>query len=112
MSGVLHLLKLSDKALLTVVHWCITLPPSLIIMPFANPFTRLTSRQPGSQRGQGHPDADTAYAAAITALDIAKEVGGLLKDIPYVKGIAGTVLQILKIKDVSLHPGCFDFAHS
>jgi len=65
--------------------------------------SRSPGPRPGSQKGQRHLDADTAYAAAITALGITKEVGALLKDIPYVKGVAGTVLQIIKIGDVSDH---------
>jgi len=71
---------------------------------------RSPSPRPGSRKGQTHPDADTAYAAGITALGITKEVGELLKDIPYVKGVAGTVLQIIKIGDVSDHTSssCFD----
>ena len=83
---------------------------SSLLIPNAFRFrSRLPSPLPGSQKGQGHLDADTAYAAGITALGIAKEVGGLLKDIPYVKRVAGTVLQIIKIGDVSdqsitLHP--------
>jgi energy-converting hydrogenase Eha subunit B len=75
-------------------------------MPFLNAFTfrsRSSSPRPGSRKGEGHLDADKAYAAAITALGITKEVGGLLKDIPYVKGVAGVVLQIIKIGDVSDH---------
>ena len=64
---------------------------------------RSPSPRPGSQEGQGHLDADTAYAAGITALGITREVGDLLKNIPYVKGVAGTVLEIIKIVDVSDH---------
>jgi hypothetical protein len=77
--------------------------------------SRSPNPRPGSQKGQEHLDADTAYAAAITALGITKEVGELLKNIPYVKAVAGTVLQIIKIGDVSdqsitLHSGCFDLS--
>ena len=63
--------------------------------------SRSSSPRPGSQKGQVPLDADTAYATAITALGITKEVGELLKDIPFVKGVAGTVLQIIKLGDVS-----------
>jgi hypothetical protein len=45
-------------------------------------------------------------------LGIAKEVGGLLKDIPYVRGVAGTVLQIIKIGDVSDHRFLRPLTHS
>jgi hypothetical protein len=72
-------------------------------MSIPNPFPFRSwspSPRPGSQ---GHFDADTAYAAGITALGITKEVGELLKNIPYVKAVAGTVLQIIKIGDVSDH---------
>ena len=57
-----------------------------------------------------HLQIQVAYAAGITASGITKEVGELLKDIPYVKGVAGTVLQIIKIGDVSDHTSssCFD----
>jgi hypothetical protein len=70
---------------------------SFLRIPNALAFRSTSSPRPGSQKG----DADTAYAAAITALGITKEVGELLKDIPYIKGVAGTVLQIIKIGDVS-----------
>jgi len=75
-------------------------------MSLLNAFTsrsRSPSPRPGSRKGQTHLDADKAYAAGITALGITKEVGELLKDIPYVKGVAGIVLQIIKIGDVSDH---------
>jgi hypothetical protein len=78
---------------------------SFLLIPFRS---RSPSPRPGSQK----VDADTAYAAAITALGITKEVGELLKDIPYIKGVAGTVLQIIKIGDVSNQPITPSTSHS
>ena len=44
----------------------------------------------------------TAVSAAETTVAIVKEVGEMLQNIPYVKSVAGIVLQIIKIKDVRL----------
>ena len=86
----------------------IVLIVGIMFLPIRNalPFRSSPSPRPGSQ----NDDTDTAYATAITALDITKEVGAMLKDIPYIKGVAGTVLQIIKIGDVSDQSitGCFD----
>jgi hypothetical protein len=91
------------------MKWCSlwSFEPLEMFLPIRNalPFRSSPSPRPGSQ----NDDTDTAYAAVITALGITKEVGALLKDIPYVKGVAGTVLQIIKIGEVSdlsitLHP--------
>jgi hypothetical protein len=45
--------------------------------------------------------ADSTINAASTTAAIAKEVGEMLSQIPYVKSVAGIVVQIIKIRDVS-----------
>ena len=42
----------------------------------------------------------TTKGAIDTILNVAKEAGGLLKDVPYVKAVAGTVVQIIQMKEV------------
>jgi hypothetical protein len=39
-------------------------------------------------------------STTTTFLGIVKEVSEMLADVPYVKGIAGVILQIIKIKEV------------
>ena len=48
-----------------------------------------------------HSYRDLASSVVCTALNITKELGELLKDVPYVCAVAGVILQIIKIRDVS-----------
>lgn len=49
----------------------------------------------------GIPDNyDLRAGLSDIVLKIAKEVGEILKDVPYVKSAASTVLQIIKIREV------------
>ena len=43
---------------------------------------------------------NTTTSAIDTILKVAKEAGGVLKDVPYVKAVAGTVVQIIQMKEV------------
>ncbi len=52
---------------------------------------------------------DLASNAIGTTAAIAKEVAEMLTSVPYVKSVAGIVLQILKIRDVSASVLCIIF---
>jgi len=46
--------------------------------------------------------ADDGLSAINTVAAIAKEVGEVLENVPIVKSVAGVVLQILNVRDVSM----------
>jgi hypothetical protein len=43
---------------------------------------------------------DTGISLANSVIAILKEVGGMLKGVPYVQALSGVILQIIKIRDV------------
>jgi hypothetical protein len=43
---------------------------------------------------------DTGISLANSVIAIVKEVGGMLKGVPYVQALSGVILQIIKIRDV------------
>jgi hypothetical protein len=44
--------------------------------------------------------ASTTTNIVNTALKIAKDAGEMLKDVPYIKALAGIIVQIIEIRDV------------
>ena len=44
---------------------------------------------------------DTTIGAVETTVAVVKEVGEMLQHIPYVKSVAGIILRIILIRDVS-----------
>jgi len=44
--------------------------------------------------------ASTTTNIVDTVLKLAKDAGGILKDVPYLKALSGTIVQIIEIRDV------------
>jgi hypothetical protein len=62
----------------------------------------LSTRHPSALSSTNSREDVTSTAANFfeTGLKLAKDVGEMLKDVPYVKAVAGIIVQIIEIRDV------------
>lgn len=73
--------------------------------PMASP--RIQSPRSAATPGREarRPDiVGTTSGIVTTTCEVVKEVGGLLENVPYVQAIAGIVVKIAAIRDVSQSP--------
>jgi hypothetical protein len=80
----------------------ITQASFVTIVAHANAVVPLTSYPTVTPPAAGLREDITSTTTDIadTTLKLAKEVGEMLRDVPYVKALAGIILQIIAIRDV------------